>query len=112
MMLAQKTLAAVVLACSFISLGGCVQYPTERQGVVDMRPQVSFQFNPDDARLLAARVQVDGLDAGRLVDFIDGKSALRVLPGTHVITVLSGADVLLEERIYFGDGVSRALVVK
>jgi hypothetical protein len=115
MMLAQKTIHALVVACALTALttlGGCVQYPTERQNVVDLRPQVSFQFNPEDARLLEARVQVDGLDAGRLGDFIDGKSALRVLPGTHVIKVVMGDMVLLEERVYLGDGVSRAMVVR
>lgn len=108
-----KNLVAVaVLACSLPSLTGCVQYPTERQSVVDMRPQLSFRFDPTDARMNEARVYVDTLDAGRMGDFLDGKGSLRVLAGNHLVRVLSGTEVLLDERVYVGDGVVRPFVVK
>ena len=38
----------VILGIAATCLGGCVQYPTERQSVVDQRPQISFQFDPAD----------------------------------------------------------------
>ena len=108
-----KNLVAVaVLACSLPVLTGCVQYPTERQSVVDMRPQLSFRFDPTDARMNEARVYVDTLDAGRMGDFLDGKGSLRVLAGSHLVRVLNGTEVLLDERVYVGDGVVRPFVVK
>lgn len=91
---------------------GCVQYPTERQSVVDLRPQISFRFNPADSRMAQARVLVNGLDSGRMADFLDGTGALRVLPGTHIVQVLSGSEMLLNERAYIGDGVARPFTVK
>ncbi len=111
-MFTRQFFSASLLACVFASLTACVQYPTERQSVVDLRPQISFRFDAGDARLNEARVLVDGLDAGRLGDFIDGKGALRVLPGTHAVRVTSGPEVLLEERAYLGDGVARPFNVK
>lgn len=89
---------------------GCTQMPTEKQGVSDMRPQISFKADGDRAQ--SAHVVVDGLDMGMVSDFIDGKSAIRVLPGTHVVSVISGTSVLLTEKVYLGDGVSRSFIVK
>lgn len=105
--------SALAISVSAALFTGCVQYPTERQGVVDQRPQISFRLDPADLiRLGDARVMVDGLDAGRLGDFVDGAGALRVLPGTHTIRVVSGTLVLLDERTYLGDGIARAFTVK
>jgi hypothetical protein len=108
----KKSFASVLGACLLIGAAGCVQYPTERTSVSDMRPQLSFRIDGSSTRLLDARVFIDGLDSGRVGDFIDGRSALRVLPGTHVIRVVSGSEVLLDERFYVGDGVSRYFTVK
>ncbi len=111
-MVAKKFMAASLLAFFLIGLTGCVQMPTERQGVVDLRPQISFRFNPADVRMNDARVFVDGLDSGRMGDYLDGQGSLRILPGTHSIRIVSGSEVLLEERAYVGDGVSRPFIVK
>lgn len=112
-MISQRNfVVACVLALVLSTSVGCVQYPTEKQSVVDQRPQITFRFDPLDIRLVDARVLVDGLDSGRLGDFADGKGALRVLPGTHNIRVLLGAAVILEERAYIGDGVVRPFIVK
>lgn len=111
-MVTGKLIAASLLACALAALVGCVQYPTERQSVVDLRPQISFRFDPADARMNEARVLVNGLDAGRLGDFSDGAGSLRVLSGTHTVRVISGAAVLLDERAYLGDGVARPFIVK
>ena len=111
-MSAKKFLAVAVMACALPILTACVQFPTERQSVVDMRPQLTFRFDAADIRMNEARVFVDALDAGRMGDFADGTGSLRVLPGTHIVKVVSGAEVLLEERAYVADGVVRPFVVK
>ena len=111
-MITKRFIAASLLSLALAALGGCVQYPTERQSVVDLRPQISFRFDPADARMNEARVLVNGLDSGRLGDFLDGKGSLRVLSGTHTVRVVSGSDLLLDERAYLGDGVARPFIVK
>lgn len=108
----RNLLVAGMLVAAFSLSSGCVQYPVEKQSVVDQRPQITFRLDPLDARMAEARIFVDGLDSGRLVDFVDGKGALRVLSGSHTVRVISGTVILLDERAYIGDGVVRPFIVK
>jgi len=104
------SLAAAGAIIGMLLFGGCTQMPTEKQSISDMRPQIAFKVDGDRAQ--GSRVLVDGLDIGMVSDFIDGKAAARVLPGTHIVRVMSGDSVLLEEKVYLGDGVSRSFLVK
>ncbi len=103
-------LVAAGALIGFLLSGGCTQMPTEKQNISDMRPQISFKV--DGERAQDSRVLVDGLDVGMVSDFIDGKASVRVLPGTHIVSVTSSGRVLLEEKVYLGDGVSRSFIVK
>jgi hypothetical protein len=94
----------------FLGISGCVQLPTEKQSISDLRPQISFKVG--DERLLAARVQLDGLESGPVSDYIDGISSMRIRPGTHLVRVTLGGSVLLEEKFYLGDGVNRTFIVR
>jgi len=107
-----KKTAGVVLAATLLAaIVGCVQMPTEKQSVVDQRPQITFRINGDQQRIAGARVLVDELDMGPVQDFLDGQASLRVLPGTHVVKVQAGGAILLMERAYLGDGVVRPFTV-
>lgn len=98
------SLAAAVLAAA------CTQMPTEKQGVSDMRPQVSFKVeNPE---LGAAQVLVDGLNMGLASQYLDGTASLRLLPGTHHLQVVWGGRAVLSERFYAADGVNKSFVLK
>lgn len=103
-------LIASVAAAGVLFLSGCTQMPTEKQGISDLRPQISFQA-PDE-RVRNARVTIDGLDMGVVGSYVEGIAALRILPGTHLITVDIGGQVILHEKFYIGDGVSRSFVAK
>jgi hypothetical protein len=105
-------LFAAASAAALAGLAGCVLTPTELRQTVDLRPQISFRFDTTNASRAEARVLVDGIDAGRLGDFEDGKGALRVLSGGHLVRVVDGNQTLLEERAYLGNGVSRAFAVQ
>lgn len=103
---------AALLGLSILVVG-CVQMPTEKQQVVDQRPQLSFIVDDANTDATSARIFVDGLDAGTVGSFVQGRAALRVLPGPHVVRVQSSSGVvLLEQRIYLADGVSQALAIK
>ncbi len=84
--------------------------PTEKQSVSDMRPQISFKANSENTQ--TARVLVDNLDVGAVGDFLEGKAAVRVLSGMHKITVTYAGSVLLDEKVYLGDGVNRSFILK
>ncbi|MBK7355659.1 hypothetical protein [Propionivibrio sp.] len=109
----KKAAYRVVASCALIGtllLTGCVQMPTEKMGVSDMRPQISFTATNET--LLASRVVIDGLDVGALADYTADTAALRVLSGNHRIQIYSGGTILLDEKVYLGDGVSRTFLVK
>jgi hypothetical protein len=111
MFLKNKMNAVVLAATMFAALGGCVQMPTEKQSVVDQRPQITFRIAGDSQRLAGAHVLVDELDMGQVHQYLDGQASLRILPGTHVIKVQSGGTVFLMERAYLGDGVVRPFII-
>lgn len=105
---ARRFLSSLTLCGALLS--ACTQLPTEKQGISDMRPQISFQILSEELR--AARVQVDGLDMGPVGDFREGVASLRILPGSHQISVSLNGRVMLDERLYVGSGVNRTLLVK
>ena len=99
-----------LLVCVSLLLVACVQTPTEKQSISDMRPQIAFKVSNDQVK--EARVQIDGLDMGSVGSYIDGISTLRILPGTHLLRVNLGTTVLLEEKFYLPDGVNRSFNLK
>ncbi|MFZ5484366.1 MAG: hypothetical protein ACOZB0_09060 [Pseudomonadota bacterium] len=107
--LVSRNLLASLGLATLLASGGCTQMPTEKQGAVDLRPQIAFQVS--DERLHEATVKVDGRAVGRLGDYLNDKAALRLLTGMHLIQVEQAGRLLLEERLYLGDGASRSLQV-
>lgn len=106
-MFSKNHISTILVSLSLAGLSACVQMPTEKQSVVDQRPQITFRLSGDQQHAAGARVLVDELEVGKVRDFLDGQASLRVLPGTHVIKVQAGDTVLLMERAYLGDGVVR-----
>jgi hypothetical protein len=102
--------ALLVVLGTVIATTACTQMPTEKQGVSDMRPQVSFKL--ENAELAAAQVLIDGLPMGQAGQYVDGVASLRVRPGTHEIQVVFGGRPVLAERFYSADGVNRTFVLK
>lgn len=92
-----------------VPLQGCVQMPTEKAGIADLRPQISFRWTDDSVS--AARAFIDGVDVGPVADFKDGVATLRVLPGTHVLRVAFMGSTLIDEKFYLGDGTQRTFTV-
>lgn len=107
----RKALHSALICISIVSvLSACTQMPTEKTAIADMRPQISFKGA--DSVINSGWVLVDGLGIGMVSEFVDGKSSARVLPGTHRITVVADGVTILDEKVYLGDGVSRAFLVK
>ena len=108
-----KQFKFAVCVGAFALLSACVQMPTENAGIVDMRPQISFKSSLDVA---GANVFVDGLPVGSVQVYLEttekGGTALRVLPGVHQVRVVRGEQILLDERVYLADGVSKTLLVQ
>lgn len=84
--------------------------PTEKQSISDIRPQISFKATGEQA--LGGRVLLDGLEVGVVEDYVDGLASLRILSGTHLLRVVVGNQVVLDEKFYAGDGTSRTFILK
>ena len=100
-------LSAVVGASGLV---GCVQMPTEKQNVVSLKPQISFRLGNDNVG--AAQVNLDGMPVGVAGQFQAGRTALQVEPGTHQLLVQLNGNVLLNEKFYVGDGVTRTFELR
>lgn len=100
----------LVAGIGITTLTACTQMPTEKQGVTDLRPQLSFKLVADN--LENARVLIDGLDMGAVGDYQEGKAALRILPGNHLVRIDLNGRPIVEDKVYIGDGVSRTILVK
>ena len=105
-----KYLTSISMMCVVLSFSACVQAPTEKQGISDLRPQISFQISNEQMK--EARVQIDGLDMGNVGNYIEGAAVLRILPGTHILRITLGNAILTEEKFYLADGVNRSFNLK
>lgn len=86
------------------------QLPSERVVVGDNSAGLSFRvLNESDA---VYEVYVDGLLMGNARDFAEGVAILKVLPGSHVVRVLSKGKVVSEEQFYVASGANKVLTVK
>ena len=102
-------LGMIIASAGMLTLSACTQMPTEKQSISDMRPQISFRVADEQAR--SARVILDGLDMGAVGSYMEGAASLRVLSGTHMLSITSGNQVIFQEKFYAGDGVSRTFIV-
>lgn len=64
------------------------------------------------AILLAGCTAMPTEQAGIMSDFMEGDAALRVLPGTHTITVKMPNGKQNVQRIFVNDGVSKTIVIQ
>lgn len=104
-----RSLAALLMSAAVAA--GCIQLPTEKQEVVDLRPQLSFSMADSASDPSLYRVFVDELDMGSVGNYLSGKGALKVLPGTHVVRVEMTGKPVLQERHYLGDGATKTILV-
>ena len=105
----KRAIAPVVILLMVAT--ACIQLPTEKQEVADLRPQFSFSLADPNDDASQYRVFVDGLDMGTASNYAAGKNALKVLSGTHVVKVEAKGRVVLQERVYLGDGATRTILI-
>ena len=96
---------------ALVLTAACIQLPTEKQEVVDLRPQLSFKMADENDVASAYRVFVDGLDMGTADGYVAGRNALKVLSGTHLVKVERQGRSVFEERVYLGDGATRTVLL-
>lgn len=95
----------VLLIC--LVLAACVKQPTRNTQVVDDRPGIAFKLTSHPAA--GYELQVDGVSYGRVGQFQEGESVLKIIDGTHQVKLLSGDKVVYEKEVYLGAGSNRIL---
>jgi hypothetical protein len=105
-----KLLTVLALLLALLT-GACIQMPSEKQEVADLRPQFSFALADPGDDLGQYQVFIDELHMGTASAYAAGKSALKVLSGTHVIRVEGRGRVVVQERVYLGDGATRTILI-
>jgi len=104
--------ALIVIAMLSLATAACtIQMPTEKQTNVDLRPQIAFRVTNPALEAYQLQIFVDDLPMGVVSTYLADEQTLRVLPGTHVVRIVRGGQVLLDERLYIGDGMTKILVV-
>jgi hypothetical protein len=98
----KKTVTRLLMAAGVLAFTACAPMTTERQGISDKRPQISFKA--DSERVLNAKVIVDGRDMGQVGSYLAGADSLRVHPGTHMLLVAAQNRLIYQQTFYAGDG--------
>jgi len=93
------------------ALGLCLgaaacSYPVEQVRTTDERPGLLVQGAPHGATVL-----VDGLPAGAANGPGDIAQVIRIEPGTHAVAVTTSGQILLSERIFVSNGVTKTLTL-
>lgn len=101
----------IIALFALVTLSGCVQQPTRSEQTVDMRPAISFTPKSESHIATGYSVYVDNLEMGNAAEFITGKSALRVLSGTHLIELKHEGDTVLSTKVFLGDGAVKSFIL-
>ena len=100
----KKLLLSAILTCALV---GCSYYPTETASTVDDRPTISFKSQHHEAA-----VYLDGQHVGKVGDYLEAKSALRVLPGTHTIQIMIPGKNPVTQKFYVTGGENKVIVAQ
>ncbi len=92
-----------IAAC--LGLASCGQ-PIEQTRVLDERPGILVQGAPAGALLI-----VDGLVAGPVQTQGGTPQAIRIEPGTHLLSVMVNGRPILNDKVFVSGAAIRTLIV-
>lgn len=108
-----SALRLVVLLFATLIVTACISSkPIESTSVVDDRPVLFFVVEGTGSSSGALDIYIDDLYMGDAVKFSATKKGLVVLPGTHIVEVRNGTQVLTSQKIYVGSGISKTIPVQ
>ncbi len=85
-----------------VFLVGCaVNDPVKTQSTVDDRPRITLDVTGVDAEDL--ELIIDGISYGNVSKYLSTSSALRILPGNHIIETYYNGRLVTEKTDYFGE---------
>lgn len=103
-----RAVLALLVAASLGGLAGCaIRYPASGVEITDERPTIAFKGAP-----FGAVVFVDGLEHGRAANYDGVEKSLIVEPGSHLVEVRDGSDVILSERVFLANRATKTFIVR
>lgn len=92
-----KNAAIMAAAAAGVLLAACASYPVSETVQGGTSSAIYFESFPEDAS-----VTVDGQYVGLAGQFDGAGQTLAVAPGTHVVQITHGGDVLHDRKVYVG----------
>ena len=86
-----------------LTLAACSTPVTQIQSV-DLRPTLSISNAPQGSVL-----SIDGVIVGDAGSIAKGNQAIKLSPGTHQINASHNGNILINEKVYLGEGLHKTL---
>ncbi|WP_019528162.1 hypothetical protein [Dasania marina] len=81
---------------------------THTSAIIDDRPVLVFNFESGKPSS-PVTILIDNLAMGDAIDFQNGKQGLKIISGTHIIKLEYKGRIILEDKIYVGQGSTRTI---
>lgn len=95
-----KMFAVIAIALTLIACST----PVTQVKSLDLRPTLSITNAPNGSVL-----QINGVTVGDAGRIASGKQAIALNPGTHHVVVTLNGQMLINEKIYLGEGLNKTL---
>lgn len=103
-----KSIAIALLSLLLIA---CVNTPTQTTETVDDRPRITFDTTAIKGALRHYDVVIDGLNYGSLRQYQAERSALRIVPGRHIVEIQRRGEVIFTKDVFLGENTTRTIKV-
>ncbi len=101
----------LLLSITF-SLTACVSSrPVETKHAGGEQSLLFFSVNEATPLSGGTGVYVDNLYMGKAIEISRSKEGLVVLPGTHIVEIRDGNDVLKSQKVFVSDGTSKTITI-
>lgn len=94
-----------------LCLAGCVDTPVQSSQVVDDRPRLTFDTSLLGDDVSAYEVVIDGVNYGSINQYQTTEATMRIVSGSHKISVVYGGQVVYETKVYLGENSTRVIKV-
>lgn len=99
----------IIIFAMTLALSGCVKQPTRNTQMVDDRPGVTFDLAQKEYRNY--ELKIDGISYGRVGQYQEGMSYLRIIDGMHTIQLFNGDHATFQQEFYLGAGSIKVIKV-
>lgn len=101
----------IIAALLLICLTACVDMPKKTTQVIDDRPLISFDTGAWGKKAAGLTFWVDGIAYGAVNQYLVNDSALRIIPGRHLIQIRHNDVDIFSQEVVLGERTTRIIKV-